>query len=196
MVLDYNQIISDYRLNSAIDINNFFIDYMVPKWLEIYQKQFYKAGDITLQEYYRYKFLFDDTSIGLLSGEQDVPDPRVIAAFGFSHVGIGEKNRRIMRNHPPASEKFGNKYDRGHFIAHMAGGPIDINLFPQRRAINRGWSKEGKRYRAMEKYITLNSGTFAFSRPIYDDLSYLPLRLEYGYYNKNSQITFEVFPNK
>ncbi len=39
---------------------------------------------------------------------------------------------------------FGNDYDKGHFIAHYSGGPIDINLFPQHRDVNRGWSSQGR----------------------------------------------------
>ena len=47
-------------------------------------------------------------------------------------------------------------YDKGHFIAHGFGGPIDVNLFPQRR----GWHEEGEPYRQMERYVAANPGTF------------------------------------
>lgn len=32
-----------------------------------------------------------------------------------------------------AFNHYGHEYDKSHFIAHGFGGPVDVNLFPQRR---------------------------------------------------------------
>jgi hypothetical protein len=60
--------------------------------------------------------------------------------------------------------------DVGHLIAHAAAGPPDINFFPQRRDLNRGWSSagDGRAYRALERYVANNPGTAYFSRLLYD----------------------------
>lgn len=104
--------------------------------------------------------------------------------------------RKFWGKASTAFSHFGGHYDKGHFLAHGFGGPIDVNLFPHRRDINRGWSAEGKRYRDMEKYVSVNPGTMVFSRPIYNDLSVCPYQLEYGYFDRNLKLVVEVFPNR
>lgn len=105
-----------------------------------------------------------------------------------------------MRKYIGASTKvfthFGKHYDKGHFIAHYSGGPIDINLFPQRRDVNRGWSEEGKRYRTMERHIASHPGTFVFSRPIYKDYSCCPHFIEFGYCDEAMNTVVDAFSNK
>ncbi len=73
-----------------------------------------------------------------------------------------------------------HQYDIGHFLPHSAGGPIDINFFIQERRLNRGWSEQGKRYRWLENIVFSHPGTFFFVRPVYGDLSSIPLYLEWG----------------
>ena len=90
---------------------------------------------------------------------------------------------------------FGNNFDKGHFIAHGFGGPIDVNIFPQVKDINRGLSSAGKRYRKMERFIASNPGTFVFSRPLYNDLSVCPYQLAYGYFDTERNLNIEIFPN-
>jgi len=91
---------------------------------------------------------------------------------------------------------YGDNYDKGHFIAHGFGGPIDVNLFPQRRDINRGWGDAGKPYRQMEKFVAANPGSFVFSRPLYTDLSFCPTGLEYGYCTTSLDFVVKQFPNR
>jgi hypothetical protein len=43
--------------------------------------------------------------------------------------------------------RFGPQYDKGHFMARRNGGGSQLNIFPQRRDVNRPWSKEGKLFR-------------------------------------------------
>jgi hypothetical protein len=86
--------------------------------------------------------------------------------------------------------------DRGHFVGHANGGAMDINLFPQRRELNRGWSEEGKRFREMEAYACARPGTLFFHRPIYDDETLIPAELEYGVLAENKLWWIERFRNK
>jgi hypothetical protein len=104
-----------------------------------------------------------------------------------------------MRTYLGSTQKvyshFGNDYDKGHFMANATGGPLEINLFPQKRAINRGWSEDGKLYRAMEKFVAGNPGTFVFSRPVYKDFSLRPVGLEFGYLSLDGNFEVNYFPN-
>jgi hypothetical protein len=72
----------------------------------------------------------------------------------------------------------GAERDRGHFIAHAAGGGTDLNLFPQAAALNRGRSEEGRRWREIERYTEQHPGTPLFVRPIYDSSSWTPAALD------------------
>ena len=72
------------------------------------------------------------------------------------------------------------QYDIGHFLPHSAGGPPDINFFIQERRLNRGWSAQGKRYRWLENMVFSHPGTYFFVRPVYGDLSSIPMYLEWG----------------
>jgi hypothetical protein len=70
--------------------------------------------------------------------------------------------------------------DRGHLVAHAAGGGVDLNLSPQAISLNRGRSAEGRVWRKMERYAATHPGTPLFVRPIYADPSWKPAALDYG----------------
>lgn len=55
----------------------------------------------------------------------------------------------FIRTHSAEPSKLSAIYDKGYFIGHAIGGALHINLFPQTKEINRGWSKEGKKYTEM-----------------------------------------------
>lgn len=71
----------------------------------------------------------------------------------------------------------------------------ELNVFVQRRDLNRGWSDAGKRYRRMEDYCVRNPGTFCFSRPIYTDGSAKPAMLEFGALKTDGELWVELFDN-
>lgn len=93
-------------------------------------------------------------------------------------------------------ETHGDRYDRGHFMSHRQGGQLDINLFPQLASVNQGKSVEGKVYRAMETDCAANPDTFCFSRPIYDDDTWVPIALEYGIFRSPTSLQHTTFPNR
>jgi hypothetical protein len=198
-MIDYSRIVPENNLKSIPAVMKFFVDFVADVWIDLYIDRAGYSDDITLQYYYKYAYIFDDTSTALQNGYHEYSQPRVLGAFGISHGEVDKKNRKIMRRHPNASvagtKLSGLAYDNGHFMSHLSGGSIDLNLFPQRRDVNRGWS-EWRRYRDMERFVCNNPGTFAFSRPIYDDLTIVPSQLEYGYYDLDLNVHFETFPNR
>jgi hypothetical protein len=81
----------------------------------------------------------------------DRTDERAVIAYGISTKPEKPRDLSRMRRFPDVSVGVNRvmgdlafPVDRGHLISHAAGGELDINLFPQRRELNRGWSEEGK----------------------------------------------------
>lgn len=128
---------------------------------------------------------------------------RVMLAYGLSTAPLMKRDASRIRGFPNVNASVKSALgaqafvvDKGHLLGHASGGQLDINLFPQRRELNRGWSLEGKLYRQMEAYVAANLGTFFYHRPIYDDASWIPARLEYGVLRSDGNWWVEVFANK
>lgn len=85
--------------------------------------------------------------------------------------------------------------DKGHFLGHASGGGLDINLFPHRHELNRGWSQEGGLFRRMERHVAKHSGTFFYHRPQYEDETWVPHLLEYGVLVDGVRWWIETFRN-
>ncbi|MFI5387397.1 MAG: DNA/RNA non-specific endonuclease [Fimbriimonadales bacterium] len=96
-----------------------------------------------------------------------------------------------MRGYPRPGR---NGDDRGHLIACAAGGGYDINLVPMDAALNRGWSPEGSRFRALERRAASRPGTLFFIRPVYEDDSDRPRRFEVGVQD-GDDLLVDVFTN-
>ena len=84
-----------------------------------------------------FNYIFD--LAGSLRGTPAGRVPRVIGVWGVSQPAGGRDHSR-MRGHPRPARYTD---DRGHLIAHTAGGGYDINLVPMDAALNRGWSGQG-----------------------------------------------------
>ena len=85
-----------------------------------------------------------------------------------------------------------------HFIANSMGGAVDraeMNVFVQRRALNQGWSAQGKVYRRMENYCAEHPGTFCFSRPLYLDATARPTFVEFGLLSQIRGLWVACFDN-
>jgi hypothetical protein len=128
---------------------------------------------------------------------------RVVLAYGISEPPPAARDHNRIRRFPNvnvgielhlADAAF--PADRGHFLSHAAGGELDINLFPHRRELNRGWSSEGKTFRRMEAHVAKHQGTFHSHRAIYDDLTWIPARLEYRILIDDNEWWIETFANK
>lgn len=144
-----------------------------------------------------------EVTLGLAVYLFDLTLERVVVAYGLSQRPAKARDASRMRGFPDVGRTFAARLgaeapaaDKGHFLAHAAGGELDVNLFPQRRDLNRGWSEEGKLYRRMERRIAGRPGTFHFHRPLYGDASWLPWRLELGVLLDDREWWVERFDNR
>ena len=158
-------------------------------WLEEYRASANRVINVMKVEAGGFCFGFDLVAELIALGELAVepePDDRTVFAWGRSRVPpAGRKHEDArLRGWPVAPEhRAEDRWDRGHFIGHSFGGVIDraeLNVFRQLRVVNRGWSPAGKRYRSMEKCAAATPGSFVFSRPVYEDHTAYPAKLEFG----------------
>ena len=172
---------------------DFLLEHLPPLWCAAYRGMPNGAVQIVELTDQGYRFLFD------LGAE------RVVAAYGGSGYNPARRNSSRMAGFLGETagqtwrERFfathGDRYDRGHFMSHRQGGGLDVNLFPQRADINQGSSALGREYRAMERHCAAIADTFCFSRPIYDDRTWVPAALDYGA-TYDAQLVVKRFPNK
>jgi len=118
-----------------------------------------------------FSYLFD--LAGTLRGVSCSRAPRVVGVWGLSQPGAPGRDHNRMRGHPQPGR---SGDDRGHLISCAAGGGYDINLVPMDAALNRGWSAEGSRFRALERKATATPGTLFFIRAVYQDSTDRPSR--------------------
>ena len=120
-------------------------------------------------------FLFDQASA---AGAAQAD--RTIAARGLSRPGRRPRDAAYQRGYPSPQARAERPLDKGHMVAHGAGGEFGPNIFPQDRELNRGWSADGRRYRALEREIAATPGTFFFCCLLYADDSDFPAAVELG----------------
>lgn len=149
-----------------------------------------------------FDYIHDDQDTLVATGVvRDEPnlESRIIAVIGTSAPDLRRRDDDRLRGWLGATEEtFGKAWDKGHFIAHSIGGAVagsELNVFVQRRDLNRGWSTAGRRYRAMEIYCATHSGVLCWSRPVYSDESAMPLQLEFGILKEDSELWVETFDN-
>jgi hypothetical protein len=109
-------------------------------------------------------YLFDLAS-AVGAGQED----RTVAAWTVTPATIGKRDVSYQRGFPLPPDPDGTLVDRGHLIPHLSGGEFGPNIFRQQRALNRGWSHQGKRFRALEREAAATPDTFYFGHLIYDD---------------------------
>jgi hypothetical protein len=162
----------------------------VGAWVSDYREQHSRAeiSEIVLASSV---FLFDHVA------------ERVALAYAISTPQIHARDRVRMRGFADVNvgvrSALGSRAfiaDRGHFLGHASGGELDINLFPHRRELNRGWGEDGKRFRRMERHVAAHHGLFFFHRPVYDDATWIPAYLEYGIFTDRQEWWRERFDNK
>ena len=95
---------------------------------------------------------------------------RTILAVAHPEPPAGAREVAYQRGYPLPDRFAGRAVDRGHFVPYTAGGLFGPNLFVQDRALNRGWSREGRAYRVLERAAVAGSpATVMFVRPLYVD---------------------------
>ncbi|MFO1459297.1 MAG: hypothetical protein U1G08_07790 [Verrucomicrobiota bacterium] len=200
--LDYSTCSESLGANSdALRITN-LADVLAARWKQTYERLTPHPSNIYRIAFGTFQYLYDDYAT--LEALGKVPlnpayEPRLVAAMGVTRPQKTERDDQRLRGWVgPTERMFGRQFDKGHFIAHSIGGAVDqceLNVFVQSRALNRGWSADGKRYRLMEKYCHENGGTFCFSRPLYRDGTAMPGWIEFGILRSDGQWWVERFPN-
>lgn len=172
-------------------------------WIKAYQLESSSVGDICIMRHGTFEYIFDDySSLEITESMKNsiLPETRVVGVFGLSAPKKIRRDDYRLRGWIGSTEHyFGKDWDKGHFIAHSIGGAVDgmeLNVFQQRRDLNRGWSQQGKIFRKMEKYCFDNPGTFCFNRPIYFDTSFKPAFYEFGVLMPDGQLWVELFDNQ
>jgi hypothetical protein len=200
--IDYVSFLHEARNISGQDVREFLAEELAYAWRDAYFAMIPRATNLVRFRYGTFDYVYDDYAT--LEATGAVPsgtatEARLVAVSGCSVLRKGKRDDYRLKGWVGATEKtFGREWDKGHFIAHSIGGAVDqaeVNVFVQRRDLNRGWSVAGKRYREMEKYCELNEGTFCFSRPIYIDQSAKPGFLEFGVLKGNCEFWVECFEN-
>jgi len=128
---------------SAPDAWKAAADWLIDEWLSDYQPPPRTKTEIVETSSSNFSYLFD------------VGSSRLIAAYGVSqgkHTGKRDSSR--MRGSPLGGPK---GYHRGHAIPHTLGGPLDINLVPQRGSVNVG------EFRKLEIQAVATPGAFYFT---------------------------------
>jgi len=120
-------------------------------------------------------YLFDLASA--VGAEQE---DRTLAAWTITPPTVGKRDVSYQRGFPLPPDPDGTLVDRGHLIPHLSGGEFGPNLFRQRRDLNRGWSSQGKRFRALEREAATTPGTFYFGHLLYEDATAYPTEIETG----------------
>jgi hypothetical protein len=136
------------------------------------------------------RYLFD------LASSADLPqEDRTVAAWAVTPGVVAPRDTSYQRGFPMATSAADAAVDRGHVIPHLSGGEFGPNIFRQDRALNRGWSEQGKRYRALERAAAIAPGTLYIAHLIYADDSAYPSELETGLL-RGAALHVERFDNR
>lgn len=193
--IDYERGLAALRSETYETIVAAINDDMPHAWLARYERMCIGPTNVLVVAEHGFSYLFDFSAELIANGALPaVPgrEDRVVVAFGQSGRPAGARPKSRIAGFPGSDERG----DRGHFLAHAAGGGVDINLFHQDAALNRGWSPEGERYRVMERYVARAPGIFCFSRPIYSDETARPSHIEFGVLRLDHTFWVELFANE
>jgi hypothetical protein len=200
--VDYSGALAGIRAASLEATGAAFVEQLLSVWKAAYLLMTPHVVDTFVVRHRSFHYMFDDYATLEATGKvpyDPVIEARLVAAVGWSKPQSScRDDYRLKGWVGPTEAWWGRKWDKGHFIAHSIGGAVDqceLNVFIQRRSLNRGWSKAGKRYRLMEAYCAENPGTFCFSRPMYADGSARPTKLEFGVLKADGRLWIEVFDN-
>ncbi len=200
--VNYNAILATVADRGSDEIIAFMVEEFPHLWMEAYLVMTPRQTDIYRIRLGSFEYVYDDYAT--LAARRVVPydseaEARLVAVFGRSAPRDRTRDDyRLRRWVGPTEANFGKSWDKGHFIAHSIGGAVDraeVNVFVQRRHLNRGWSSEGIRYRKMEKYCRLHPGTFCFNRPLYTNGSAKPTFIEFGLFTVENRLWVEYFDN-
>lgn len=171
--IDYSALAKSWRLAGGVE--NLLGDLLLGEWAAQYRERFASNSIFEVQSR-GWAYLLD------FAGEDaDAPQPdRAIGCCGLSDPPRLPREWAYQRGYPTPPANYHRPLDKGHMMPHELGGDVSQNIYPQDRALNRGWSAEGRRYRALEREAAARRGTFFFCKLEYDDESAFPVWVELG----------------
>lgn len=199
--IDYGRLLAGREHCSTQQKAEMLLKQLPDLWRAAYLKMTPRQTEIFFVRHGSFQYMFDHPmhAAPSVASSQPACESRLVVAFGWSKRQLGGRDDFRLKGWVGPTEKtFGLEWDKGHFIGHSIGGTVDqceLNVFMQRRDLNRGWSPSGKRYRRLERYCFRNPGTFCFSRPIYLDGSSMPAMLEFGILKTTGELVVELFDN-
>ena len=199
---NYDELLENEDSMTYNELGLFLQKQLIKIWINEYEAQCMRLTDIGSMYNGSFEYIYDDCESLVRKGviHDDTIDSRMVAVTGTSSPKTSKRDDYRLKGWLGKTETvFGKEWDKGHFIAHSIGGAIDsieINAFPQNRALNRGWSDEGKIFRKMETYCFEHPGTFCFIRPIYNDQTYRPIYLEFAVLKNDKNLWTETFNNQ
>lgn len=197
--IDYDLLLKKYNINFPEDIDYLFDQVFPYEWAQIYKENTKRTSNIIVTQYNGFTYYYDNFQELEVKGlvKPDISEEsRLVVCLGKSRPDQ-RYTKLYEKNHfEGPTELYGGKdVDKGHFIAHSIGGGMQINLFFQKREINRGKSDRGKVFRRMETFCSQNPGTILFCRPFYNDGTSRPNSFEYGIFQDRKTFWIEVFDN-
>jgi hypothetical protein len=169
--VDYGGLVRGLRMPLApADLGTALLDAVA----ERYEHQF---PDCSLLQFVQSgaTYLFD-----LASAVGADQEDRTLAAWTMTPATVAKRDVSYQRGFPLPPDPDGTLVDRGHLIPHLSGGEFGPNIFRQRRELNRGWSSQGKRFRALEREAATTPGAFYFGHLLYEDGTAYPTEIETG----------------
>ena len=196
--IDYQDYWLDVKGRSCEEISAYLLDHLRWCWHDIYEQNTPFKSDIVESPEGELTYQFDTEMV--MDGETCLKAGRLVAVYGKvgEIAGLKLTSEKLRRRYLGATKDWlgPEGIDKGHFIGHTLGGSSNMVLFPQRREVNRGWSEEGKKYQAMERYARENKGIMIFNRPIYSDESSWPRFFEFGLLKTDGELWVELFDNE
>ncbi len=120
---------------------------------------------------------------------------RTVAVVARPERPAADRDVSYQRGYPLPDKIAGRSVDRGHLVAFSAGGLFGPNLIVQDRALNRGWSTEGKAYRSLERAAVAAPGSLMIVRCHYCDDTATPEFVELGVVD-GSELRVQCFRNR
>jgi hypothetical protein len=201
-ILNYGKILKECERPSSDQLINCLKETLPFHFRDAYLEMTARQTDIVQVRYNAFEYIYDhfpELQPNAISQSDARIEPRLVGVLGCSAPQKRKRDDYRLKGWVGPTEKlFGRLWDKGHFMAHSLGGAVDgteINVFIQKRSLNRGWSAAGKKFRQMEEYCARNPGTFCFSRPLYADQTAKPAFIEFGLLKTTNEFWVECFDN-
>lgn len=195
--IDYETQLDQLPARDFDSVVGFLTGPMINTWCKKYLVTASRTANLLRVKDCGFEYIFDHASAGMQAVDQSSPADRVVVSFGRSLPTKEKRDSSRMQGFIGASSELGANTDKGHFMSHGSGGGLDINLYPQRRDFNQRRKSNPRSYvyYDMEKYTRENHGTFYFNRPIYTDLNWRPMHVEFGIVKTDGALWVEQFDN-